>query len=116
MTGAGAPGARSYVESACRRREPSVKANPAASSDAEQDVHYVPVLDKVLLPLAAQTAVLLRLREAACRQQLIPADHLRADEPPLDVRMDAASRLQGGRPDGQRPGAALRADDGKEGD
>src|SRR3989304_454577 len=90
--GAGASGARSYVESACRRREPFVKANPAASSDAEQDVHHVAVLDKVLLPLAAQTAVLLRLRETARRQQLIPADHLRADEPALELRMDAARR------------------------
>src|SRR3972149_4083531 len=116
MTGAGASGARSYVESACRRREPSVKANPAASSGAEQDVHHVPVLDKILLPLAAQTAVLLRLRETACRQQLIPADPPRADEPPLDVRMDATGRLQGGRPGGQRPGAALRLADGEEGD
>src|SRR3989304_7431872 len=107
MTGAGASGARSYVESACRRREPSVKANPAASSGSEQDVHHVPVLDKILLPLAAQTAVLLRLRETACRQQLIPADHLRADEPPLDVRMDAARRLPRRRADRHRPGAAL---------
>src|SRR3990172_11082289 len=116
MTGAGASGARSYVECACRRREPSVKANPAAASGAEQDVHHVPFLDKVLLPLAAQTAVLLRLRETARRQQLIPADHLRADKPPLDVRMDAAGRLQGDGPDGQRPGAALRIAGGEEGD
>src|SRR3972149_5088667 len=115
MTGAGAAGARSYVESACRRREPSVKANPEASSDTEQDVHHVSVLDKVLLPLAAQTAVLLRLRETARRQQLIPADHLRPDEPALDVRVDATSRLQDGGPGGQRPGAALRIAAGEEG-
>src|SRR3989338_5399956 len=108
MMGASDSGARSYVESACRRREPSVKANPAASSDAEQDVHHVAVLDRVLLPLAAQTAVLLRLREAARLQQLIPADHLRPHEPPLDVRVDATRRLQRRRADGHRPGAALR--------
>src|SRR3972149_11473129 len=116
MTGAGAAGARSYVESACRRREPSVKANPEASSDTEQDVHHVSVLDKVLLPLAAQTAVLLRLRETARRQQLIPADHLRPDEPALDVRVDATGRLQDGGPGGRRPGAALRIAAGEEGD
>src|SRR3989304_5303902 len=116
MTGAASPGARSYVESAWRRREPSVKANQAGASDAEQDVHHVAVLDEVLLPLAAQAAVPLRLREPARRQQLIPADHLRPDEPPLDVRVDATGRLQGGRPGGQRPGAALRIASGEEGD
>src|SRR3972149_5570701 len=116
MTGAASSGARSYVESAWRRREPSVKANQAAASDAEEDVHHIAVLDEVLLPLAAQAAVPLRLREAARRQELIPADHLRPDKPPLDVCVDATGRLQGGGPGRQRPGTALRIADGEEGD
>jgi hypothetical protein len=67
-------------------------------SRAEPDVEHVAVLDDVGLALQALEAALGGLRVRAGLDEVVPADHLGADEPLRDVGVDARRRVEAVRP------------------
>ena len=64
-----------------------------SKSDVETDLEHVAVLHFVVLALDAQLADLARLRPRPDLEQLVPVDHLGADEPALQVAVDHARAL-----------------------
>src|SRR5439155_1013789 len=56
--------------------------------DVEADVQHVAVLDHVGLPLEALLAPLHDLGPRACLDEVVPTDHLAADEPSCDIGVD----------------------------
>src|SRR5579875_3950992 len=83
-----------------RRREAA-----RTSSDVESDLEHVAVGHLVVLALDAELARLLGPRPRSDLQELVPADHLGADEPALEVRVDDPGALGGlgAGPEGPRP-------------
>src|SRR6266545_3614634 len=65
-----------------------------AASDVEADVEDVSVLDDVGLALEPLLARARRIGVRAGRDEVVPADHLAADEPARDVGMDRRGRVQ----------------------
>src|SRR5581483_7898418 len=88
---------------------------PAPISDVEADLEHVAVLDLVLLALDAELAELLRLRPRPDVEQVVPVDHLGADETTLQVRMDDTRALGCLGPGAERPRARLLVTRGEEG-
>ena len=70
---------------------PAPLASPALYVKPEQD--NVPVLDDVLLALAADQALLLGGGHGAAGHQVVKGDDLRPDEAPLEVGVDLAGCL-----------------------
>ena len=75
-----------------------------------------PSCDDVGLALEPLGAALRRLRVRAGVEQVVPADHLAADEAARDVGVDRAARLERGLAVAQRPGARLLLAGGEERD
>ena len=71
--------------------------------DVEAELDDVAVVDDVVLALEADLAELLGLRPAADVEQLVPADHLGADEAALEVGVDAPGALRRRRAVAERP-------------
>src|SRR5947209_8557398 len=88
-------------------RLPDVAGSDAARLDVEADVQDVAVLDGVGLPLQALEAATGRLCPRAAIDQVAPADHLAADEPARDVRVNPGRRLERRLATAQRPGPRL---------
>src|SRR3954453_3279492 len=88
----------------------------ARELDVEADVQHVPVLDQVVLPLEALLAPIHDLGPRAGLHEVIPADHLAADEPACDVGVDGRGRIERGLPSAQRPGAGVVFRGGEERD
>ena len=70
---------------------------------AEADVEDVSVLDEVALPLQALQASARGLGVGAARDEVVPADHLGADEAVGEVRVDRFGRVERGQPAAERP-------------
>src|SRR2546428_10979019 len=73
--------------------------------DAEEHVDDLAVLHDVVAPFGPHDPLLFRVGLRARRQEPVPFDDLRANEPALEVRMDRARRVlrpRAGR-DGPRP-------------
>src|SRR5215472_17310164 len=87
-----------------------------SGSDVEADVQDVAVLDDVRLPLEPLLAVARALGVRARLDEVVPADHLAADEPPRDVGVDRRCRVERGPAAPHRPGARLLLTRGEERD
>src|SRR5207245_1667077 len=105
-----------------RRHRPSGNSSrdacPIARNDVldiEEDVHGIAVLDHIGLALGPEERLLPRVRLAAGLQQVIPPDHLRANEATLEVRVDRPCRLLRRRAFEDRPRAHLVLAGGEEG-
>ena len=79
----------------------------SSGSDVEADVEDVPVLDDVGLALEALEPSPRRLGLRAALDQVVPADHLAADEAAGDVGVDRLRRLERGLAVPERPGSGL---------
>src|SRR5579864_3594034 len=66
-----------------------------AMSDVEPDLQHVAVLHLVVLAFNAKLARLLGRLPRAQAEELVPADHLGADEPALQVGVDHPRALGG---------------------
>src|SRR5919106_3628131 len=99
-----------------RSRWPAKRWIAGFTSHGEPEVEDVPVLDDVVLALDAELSFLPRLRFAAHGDEVVVVDDLGADEPPLEVGVDACRRARRtvSPPDG--PGAYLVLADGEERD
>lgn len=84
--------------------------------DVEQEVSDVAILDDVCLPFEPQLARLAGLRQPTGLDQIVIAHDFGSDEATLDVRVDDASRFDGGRAGADRPGPTFIRPDGKERD
>src|SRR3954447_10984802 len=80
---------------------------PDPGSHVEKEVHDVAVLDDVLLPFHTQDAFRAGSRFRAVREKLVPADHLRLDEPALEVGVDDTGCLRRPGSLADDPGEAL---------
>jgi hypothetical protein len=80
------------------------------------NVEYVAVLHDVLFAFKAQDALCARGRFAACREQVVPADGLGADEVMFEVGVNGACGLRGLGASCYCPGAALVFAGGKKTD
>src|SRR5690554_2451671 len=78
-----------------------------ADSHVEAELHDVAVLHDVLLALHAHLALGLGLGHGAGGDEVVEGDDLGLDEAALEVGVDDAGRLRGGRALGDRPGASL---------
>src|SRR5260221_3621653 len=78
-----------------------------AESDVEANVEHVAVLDDVGLALESLLGLFCRLRRRAERHEVVPVDHLAADEAARDVRMDRAGGIHRGLAGAQRPRARV---------
>src|SRR5579872_233056 len=76
---------------------------PSRDLDVEADVQHVAVLDDVGLPLEPLPARTCGLGVAAGGHEVVPADHLAADEPARDVGVDRRGRVERGAAAAQRP-------------
>src|SRR5438477_176774 len=76
----------------------------------------VAVLAHVVLAFEAEPSRLAALHLAPVASEILPADHLGADETALDVAVDLPGRLDGGRAATDRPGATLVLARGEEAD
>src|ERR1051325_1661632 len=104
------------VRTAAEARQARVASRPARASDVEADVQDIAVLDDVGLPLEALQAATGRLAVRPGRGEVVPADHLAADEAPREVRVDRPCRVERGLAAPQRPGPRLLIAGGEEGD
>src|SRR6266480_5314866 len=84
--------------------------------DVEADVQHVAVLDHVVLPLEALLAPPHHLRSRTRLDEVVPADHLAADEPARDIGVDRRRGVERGLPAAQRPRARLVLGGGEERD
>ena len=75
--------------------------------DDELEVHYVPILDDVILALLAKLPGLAAALLAAVGHVVLETGRLGLDEAALEVRMDGTGRLRRLRPDGNGPSTAL---------
>jgi hypothetical protein len=82
--------------------------------DVEPHVEDVTVLDDVGLPLETLEAALCGLRVRAGLDEIAPTDHLGADEPLCDVRVDARRCIERGATANERPRARLLVARGEE--
>src|SRR5579864_8788568 len=85
-----------------------------AISDVEPDLQHVAVLHLVVLALDAKLALLLGRLPRAEGEELVPADHLGADEPALQVGVDDAGALRCLGAGAERPRPALLVAGGEE--
>src|SRR6185503_6024167 len=85
-----------------------------ASSDVEADVQDVAVLDGVGLALEALLAVAGGVGVGAGGNEVVPADHLAADEAARDVGMDRPGGVERGASSAQRPRTRLLLASGEE--
>src|SRR5579862_1103547 len=83
-------------------------------SDVEPDLQHVAVLHLVVLALHAKLARLLGRLPRAQAEQLVPPDHLGADEPALQVGVDDPRALRGLGAGAERPRPALLVARGEE--
>src|SRR4051812_13103045 len=95
------------MPTASRRPVPSPRSGSGGPSDVEAELHDVAVLHDVVLALYAHPAVRAGLRHRAGLDELVERDDLRLDEAALEVGVDDAGRLRGGRTDRDRPGPRL---------
>src|SRR5215813_13969573 len=80
----------------------------------EAELDHVAVLHDVVLALDAGLARGARRRYRPGRDQVVVGDDLGLDEAALEVAVDHAGRLRGGRPDGDLPGPRLLGPSGQE--
>src|SRR5215208_6016102 len=88
----------------------------ANASDVEANVQHVAVTDDVGLPLQPLERALRGLRVRARLDEVLPVDHLAADEPPRDVGMDRLGGVERRLSVAERPGARLLLAGGEERD
>src|SRR5438132_521673 len=69
---------------------------PTRSSDVEADVEHVPVLDDVILSLETLPAPMRGLGPAPGLDEVVPAQHLAADEAAGHVGVDRGGRVECG--------------------
>jgi hypothetical protein len=77
----------------------------ACSSDVEQKIQHIPVLDDVVLAFGAHLAGFLGALFTLAGEEVGERNRLRADEAPLEVGMNDAGGLRGGVADMDGPGA-----------
>ena len=71
---------------------------PKTASHVEQNVHDVPILHHVLLPLSTKHSPLLRLRLAPRYREIVERHYLCPDEAPLQVTVDLPAATGAGDP------------------
>src|SRR5262245_63074560 len=99
-----------------RSRSSASAAHAGAQLHVEPDVQHVAVADDVGLALEALLPAARRFRVRARLDQVVPVDHLAADEAPGDVGVNRAGCVERRLAVAQRPGARLLLAGGEERD
>src|SRR5207302_9441953 len=89
---------------------------PRTPLDVETNVEHISLLDHVGLPFEALEAAPSGLRVRAGLDEVVPADHLAADEPAGEVRVDRRGGVECRLTTAQDPGARLLLAGGEEAD